>query len=383
MSRSSILVIDDHPDNFDVIQSLLHSSSYDLHYSASGKDAIAQLDTFNPDLILLDVMMPDMDGIEVCRYIKGLDRWKTVPIVMLTALDALVVVSKCSDAGADDFMTKPIKGVELRSRLRAMLRFKYQHDHIQQLYQRQQKVIASLESTIGELRGNLASSLSHELNTPLNGLIGTLSLLQEDLDTLDRTEIREMLSWADLSAHRLEKLTNKLLTYLELELIERAAAPRKTATTKLLTPNIQGAIKAMVSSAQRQDDFSLAVPAEVAIALPERYLLTIFQELLDNALKFSPPGTPISITGQIHILDQQVKIRVLDQGRGMTPEQIKKVGAFMQFERKSYEQQGVGMGLKLVKTIMGIAQGNFEIQSTYGQATAIILTFPLTPSAAP
>ncbi len=131
MNLASVLIIDDEADNFDVIETILNNQDYQLHYAASGKDAIAYLDTFQPDLILLDVMMPVMDGIEVCKNIKALPKWQAVPIIMVTALNSKEDLARCLNAGADDFISKPLNSLEFRARVSSMLRIKEQHDRLE------------------------------------------------------------------------------------------------------------------------------------------------------------------------------------------------------------------------------------------------------------
>lgn len=131
MNLASVLIIDDEADNFDVIETLLSDQDYQLHYAASGQDAIAYLDTFQPDLILLDVMMPVMDGIEVCKLIKTLPKWQEVPIIMVTALNSKEDLAKCLNAGANDFISKPLSSLEFRARVQSMLRIKEQHDRLE------------------------------------------------------------------------------------------------------------------------------------------------------------------------------------------------------------------------------------------------------------
>ncbi len=133
-NQVSILVVDDEADNFDVIDNLLGDQDYQLHYAASGESAIACLDLFEPDLILLDVMMPAMDGIEVCRRIKALPEWSFVPIVMVTALNTKEDLAKCLEAGANDFISKPLNSLEFRARVRSMLRIQDQHQKLERAY---------------------------------------------------------------------------------------------------------------------------------------------------------------------------------------------------------------------------------------------------------
>ncbi|HLO47025.1 MAG TPA: hybrid sensor histidine kinase/response regulator [Kamptonema sp.] len=374
MNKLSILIVDDEPDNFDVIETLLSEQDYQLHYAANGQEAIAFLDAFAPDLILLDVMMPGIDGIEVCRQIKALPKWQAVPIIMVTALSSKSDLAHCLTAGADDFISKPVNGIELRARVHSMLRIKQQYDNIQNLSQIQENTIDVLEKTLNELRGNLASSLSHELNTPLNGILGTIGLLKEDIEDMDIAEIRELLTWADQSARRLENLTKKFLIYLELELSATRRQKLEFNPVKFSVSTIEAPLRTQAQSLNRNKDITFALE-EADIAISERYLSLIFHELVDNALKFSLPETTIKISSQV--VGEMMNLSVHDFGRGMTEEQIAKIGAFMQFERKTYEQQGLGIGLKLVKKIVEVAGGEFSITSVYQQETKVYFSLPI------
>ena len=126
--QHSILVIDDEERIFDVIEGLLIREGYRLTYAPSGPAAIQQIDALQPDVILLDVMMPQMDGIEACRQIKANPNWKHIPIIIVTALTSKADLARSLEAGADDFISKPINSLELRARVRSMLRIKIQYD---------------------------------------------------------------------------------------------------------------------------------------------------------------------------------------------------------------------------------------------------------------
>ncbi len=190
MNLASILIIDDEADNFDVIESLLSGQDYQLHYVASGQEAIANLDTFRPDLILLDVMMPVMDGITVCKHIKALPKWKSVPIIMVTALNSKEDLAACLNAGADDFISKPLNALEFRARVRSMLRIQEQHnqlEHANALIHAQLE--ASLEGVIAsDEQGRLVAynqkmceiwGVNEATINPNNKEIPLLPLLQE------------------------------------------------------------------------------------------------------------------------------------------------------------------------------------------------------------
>jgi len=378
---SSILVIDDEPDNFDVIEALLSESineqSFTLYYASSGQEAIANLEMFQPDLILLDVMMPVMDGIEVCRQIKAMSTWQAVPIIMVTALASKQDLARCLEVGADDFISKPVSGLELRARVKSMLRIKYQYDRINTLSHLQENTISLLQNNLDELCGSLVSTLPHELNTPLNGVFGVIDLLVQGHQEMSTEEVQEFLEMAQQSAQRLEKLTKRFLQYARLEVL--ASNPKTTqikninfkASTQIL---IENAIKDQAESCNRLNDVVCDLE-DVEVAIGEQDFQSIVNELLDNALKFSKPNTPVQINSQLK--NGKFYLTISDQGRGLTAEQIAKIGAFTQFERKYYEQQGIGLGLKIVKRVTELYGGEFLISSVYHQGTTVSIELPI------
>lgn len=126
--KHSILLIDDEESIFEVIEGLLYREGYNLIYIDSGKEALNRIDEIQPDVILLDLMMPEMDGIETCKLIKSNEGWRHIPIIMVTALSSKEDLARSLNAGADDFVSKPINSIELRARVRSMLRIKLQYD---------------------------------------------------------------------------------------------------------------------------------------------------------------------------------------------------------------------------------------------------------------
>ena len=155
MQPFSLLIVDDEPDNFDVLEAFLDSDGYELHYAASGQNALDCLEIVQPDLILLDVMMPVMDGIEVCRRLKTLSRWQSVPIIMVTALGTKEDLAECLEAGADDFISKPVNRLELRARVRSMLRIRQFADNPQFQIANPQIVKKSNSTKLFKLTNNI------------------------------------------------------------------------------------------------------------------------------------------------------------------------------------------------------------------------------------
>jgi len=374
MNPSSILIVDDEPDNFDVIETLLSVQGYHLYYASNGQEALSILDTVNPDLILLDVMMPGLNGIDVCKKIKADLQWKAVPVIMVTALSSKEDLALCLEAGADDFISKPVNRLELCARVKSMLRIKQQHDTIQHFSDLQRNTINVLGRNLQELTGNLVISLSQELNTPVHGISSIIELLKVNLKNMDTVEVQLLLDLADQSAHRLEDVTNQFLLYLELELASLQPQSTPIEETYLPVATIQARLKSQAAKVNRKDDLVFDLQ-EVGVRLSKRYFLAILQELVDNALKFSQTGSKITIQSQV--INGMLEISVHDQGRGMTKQQIAKVGAFMQFERQNQEQSGTGLGLAIVKKIVEGAKGKLTITSIYGKETTVNVSVPI------
>ncbi|MDJ0589975.1 MAG: response regulator [Pleurocapsa sp. MO_226.B13] len=152
-----ILVVDDEIHNFDVIEAFLFKEKYILEHANNGREALNFLTKTQPDLILLDVMMPDLNGIEVCRRIKSNPHICHIPIVMATALNSKEDLANCLEAGADDFISKPISGLELRARVKSMLRIKQQYNILKETLQ---------------MRDDLSTMIVHDLRNPIGNITG-------------------------------------------------------------------------------------------------------------------------------------------------------------------------------------------------------------------
>lgn len=348
MKRSVILVIDDEVSHFDVIEALFNRQNYQLYYAANGEDAIASLDAYQPDLILLDVLMPGTSGIEVCRQIKALPQWQNVPIIVVTIVDTKRILTSCVRAGADDWITKPFDSIELHTRVQSMLKIKQRHDDNQILSRIQTNTVNLLESTLDELRGSLTSQLSHN-------------------DLFTRVE---------QSARRLEMLTAKFQIYMELELA--------TNSSRLLSSGdettFNAAVKSLDDLAQqyhRRNDLSILMD-DAEISIPTRYLSIILNELVENALKFSPPRTPITVRSEVR--DDYLTLSVHSLGQAMTETQIAKIDDSIQFDRNAYGVSSGGMGLKIVKRIVSLMDGQLMIASDNQQGTMMHIMLPLTGS---
>jgi two-component system, sensor histidine kinase and response regulator len=369
MSNYSILVVDDEPDNFDVIEALLHSQDYDLHYASSGQDAVATLDKFDPDIILLDVMMPKMDGFEVCQRIKAMTQWQAVPIIMVTALASKEDLSRCLSVGADDFLSKPVNRVELQARVQSMLRIKKQHDRIQSLSKLQRNNIHSLENNLNELRLDLAASFPNELNLALNKISESISLTQQNLNNMSILEVNNALTSIDRSALNLDRLHQAFLCYLQLALAVKDPKKYQSCSPKMSIEQIS-TLQARQFKPLPKLVFDLEDPQ---VAVTHQHLQYIVTELLDRALNIHK--SEVHIHGRV--IDNAFHFWIDDRGISTIGNQASKLSELIQFNSGSNEEQELGMRLKIVKKIIEIYDGLFLIANTDLDRTTIYVGLPL------
>jgi two-component system, sensor histidine kinase and response regulator len=371
MNRYSILVVDDEPDNFEVIEALLTSMNYTLHYASHGQEAIDSLDRCEPDLILLDVMMPGIDGIEVCKQIKAMPQWQAVPIIMVTALTSTADLARCLTEGADDFLSKPVNVVELRARVQSMLRIKKQHDRIKSLSNLQRNSINSLKSSLSELNSDLFVSFSNESNASVNNILSRINLLQQNIDKMTTAEIQEMLKSIDQSAVELNTVNQKSSLSRQLSPSLEEFKNQETSTSKISIEQI--ATRHIGQSQLSTKLFFHIEDAELAVA--PKHLQYIIGELLDYILNFSKSKDSINIYG--HIKNEEFHCYIDNQAVGTKSISSIKIPEVNQFKLASNSEQEFSTGLKIAKKIVEIHDGLFLLANTDQVETAVYITLPL------
>ena len=344
MNVPSILVVDDDPNNFDVIETFLSERDYQLHYASSGQEAIATLDTFNPDLILLDVMMPGTDGIEVCRQIKAMSKWQAVPIVMVTALNSKSDLANCLNTGADDFISKPVNATELRARVHSMLRIKHQYDDLQ---------------TLLKLREDMVKMVIHDLRNPLAGVLFGLEILRS-VD-YPREKQKNKLAQVYSSAQQLQVLIDDLLQIALLE----SGKIRLNCTEVDLGELIQSAISNFEVIAD-QNNLSLVSQLPEApcrkVFVDATMIHRTLDNLLSNAIKFSPPNSQI-IVNLGFLTSGDAKIQVIDSGKGVPDTLQQKIFEKYEIGTLMPDISQIGLGLAFCKMIVEAHGGQICVRN--------------------
>jgi two-component system, sensor histidine kinase and response regulator len=359
-----ILIIEDEEPIRENILELLEAENFIAFGAANGKAGIQLALEKIPDLILCDVMMPEIDGYGVLKALRSEPITATIPLIFLTAKADKTDVRLGMELGADDYITKPCTPQELLKAIATRL-------------ERQKTISNSSQQKLDEMRNNISMSLPHELRTPLNAILGFSELIISEYDVLGQTEILEMVGQIQVSGQRLYRLIQNFLLYAELEMV----ATNPELLKEMQNGELNG-IKSLLAEKARQQAKQANRTADLQLNLEEAYVKTdlmkltkILDELLDNAFKFSLEGTPVVV--RVEVKNNFFILSVKDKGRGMSPDRISQLEAYMQFDRKVYQQAGLGLGLAIVKRIAELHGGELKIESYPDRGTIARVFLPM------
>lgn len=360
-----ILVIDDEEWLREMIHLALKQKGFEVVESNNGADGIEKARRELPDLILCDINMEKVDGYLTLASLRNEAPTAAIPFILMTGLADNAGMRHGMELGADDYLPKPFTTDALYAAVEARLK-------------KAQTVRDEAERKLAHLRDNISLMMPHEMRTPLNGILSNAELLAQSAHTLKSSEIAEIGMEIHNSSQRLERLIENFLIYAQLELI--AADPKnvnalRIGKTEHSASLIREHATAQASQANRLRDLSLHL-ADVAFPMAAEYLAKITDELVQNAFKFSEPGTPVRVTSTEAF--NAVIFSVSDQGRGFSAAQVAQIGAYMQFERKINEQQGLGLGLTIAKRLVELHGGAFSIEGKKGEGAAVVAKLPKT-----
>ncbi len=389
MNNGTILVVDDSPDNLLLLSDFLRANQYSVITADSGVTALDILSTERPDLLVLDVMMPGLSGYDICRRVRDSPDTALLPVIMVTALDPVQERLHGIEAGADDFLTKPIQKQELLARVRSLLRVKTLHDavkaHAGDLAEWNKKLHAKLEqeAKLAEVARSLGD-IGHEVKNLLMPIVTGSGLLRDELKELfarlPPQESERLKSSQDLCAEIGEMLTNA--TYRIEERVREIGDCVKNLSTPptfercRLSVVVDNVIKTLRLIASKK---GIALITEQLDTLPpiqadERRIFNVFYNLVNNAIPEMPDGGSITIRGEHRPEDRSIVLWVRDTGRGMPPEIRDRLFTTRTISRKP---GGTGLGTKIVKDVIDAHGGTVSVESTLGVGTTFTLVLPI------
>ena len=376
-----ILIVDDERRNAELLKVMLAPEGYTLLTATNGEDALGLLADQKPDLILLDVMMPGMDGYQVVGKIKENPATRTIPVIMLTALDDRNARMVGLNAGAEDFLTKPVDRAELCVRVRNLLRLKTYGDKLRVAHAA--LAVALEEASDARLMAEHANNaktqflraMSHELRTPLNAISGYTEILEMGIrGVVNPAQVKDLGRIKRASAYLL-RLINDVLTIARLE------GARPLHLISIAVNPVLSEVEGLCILQAKANALELTVTEcehEIFATADAERFQQILLNLVTNAIKFTPKGGSISVTCdddtgvvRVRVKDTGVGVRLLDIERVFEP--------FVQIDRHltTDTQQGVGLGLSISRELARAMKGDLTLESAEGVGSAFTLTLPI------
>lgn len=360
-----ILVIDDEEWLREMIHLALKQKGFEVIEASNGADGIEKARGELPDLILCDINMEKVDGYLTLASLRNEAPTAAIPFILMTGLADNAGMRHGMELGADDYLAKPFTTDALYAAVEARLK-------------KAQTVRDEAERKLAHLRDNISLMMPHEMRTPLNGILSNADLLAHSATTLKSSEIAEIGQEIYKSSQRLERLIENFLVYAQLELI--AADPKnvnalRVGKTEHSATLIRERATAQATQVNRPDDLSLQI-SDISVPMASEYLAKVTEELVQNAFKFSEPGMPVTVT--LKEAFNTIVFSVANLGRGFSTEQIARIGAYMQFERKMNEQQGLGLGLTIAKRLVELHGGALSIEGKKGEGATVVAKLPKT-----
>jgi signal transduction histidine kinase len=382
-SRPTVLVVDDDPVARLLAREALEQSGWSVEEAENGRLGLEVFLKRRPDLILLDIMMPEMDGFTVCAELRKLPEGIHTPVLIMTGLEDYQSITQAYDVGATDFIVKPVNGLLLAHRVRYMLRA---GQAMRDLRDSQEKLMqardAALEGT--RLKSEFLATISHEIRTPMNGIIGMDELL---LDTELSPDQRDCAETIRTSATALLDIVNDILDFSKLD------------TGRVTLNRVEFSLSVLVDEHlarhdERSKDKGIVLRREIAATLPttlwgdRAHIGRILQVLLSNAMKFTErgevsvhvcPAPQILAAGPEKMGAGRIRFAVADTGIGINPTDASRLfQPFVQVDGSDHRHYGgTGLGLALAKQLVELMGGTIEFESKPGRGSRFWFDLPL------
>jgi signal transduction histidine kinase len=382
--KADILIVDDTIPNLELLSKMLTGEGYKVRAVPSGAMALTAAQSAPPDLVLLDIAMPDLDGYEVCLRLKDDDRTRNIPILFISALDDEMDKVRAFEVGGVDYIIKPFQAAEVVARIETHLNLQRLQDRLSrtnaQLLAANEQFIQARDEA---LRANQAKSvflanMSHELRTPLNAILGYTELLQEEVESAGLEQYASDLKKIHNAGMYLITLVNDILDLAKIE-------AGKTVF-RVITFDVKQVVMSVLTTertaiGKNNNAFTTEIDPTLSKMMgDETKVQQILFNLLSNAAKFTSNGEVSFNARQIETNGKlEIEFRVADTGIGMSPEQIEKLfDPFVQADESiTTTYGGTGLGLALTKQLCQLMGGSIQVSSVLNVGTTFVVNLPL------
>jgi len=384
MEGASIIIVDDNPSNLQMLGKTLRTENYHVEFAIDGKTALEWINNREFDLILLDIMMPEMDGFEVCSIIRSETKYNNTPIIFLTAETGKESVLKGFEIGAQDFITKPFDSRELLARVRTHLEIKHNREQLQILNKHLEDKVRERTTQLQQANEELKEAhvklleldqakceflrlISHEIRTPLNGILGPVQLIK---DRIGSENIESLLNILDDSVSRLEKFSYNALLITRLRTKKDKIFKTKLALKKIINDCLEE-LSGDIHEKQIRPDLR-NIPNDVHVEGEYELLKICLVNILNNAVRFSPENGVIKI--KVFERDTETICEITNDGPRFSKEILSKPFELFSLNEQNFNGR-LGMGLYTSKLIMDAHSGTIVAGNTKKGEAMIKLSF--------
>lgn len=371
-NKPVILIVDDQPDNLRVLSSMLVIKGYNVRKALTGEMALATCQKVVPDLILLDIMMPDLTGYEVCESLQANPQTCKIPIIFLSALDDSTAKVKAFSSGGADYITKPFQTEEVLARIQKQLTIDRLQRQLIQKNEELQTLNEELQRSNVELE-QFAGIASHDLQSPLQLIMGYADMLLWQYDTLLDEKGEHYLSEISKASQRMNQLIHDLLSY------------SRVRSGKVELEPIDCEVVLAEALANLQDDINSSGACITHDTLPivlgdRTQLIQLFQNILSNAIKFRRPQVPPEINISLTLNPENfAEFSIQDNGIGIAEEDYPVVFEIFKRIHAYNKYPGTGIGMSLCKKIVEVHGGRIWLTSQLHIGTTFFFTLTLPP----
>ena len=355
----NILIVDDIPANLKVLGDILKEEGYKVRPVPNGALALQVAEKERPDLILLDIMMPDMDGYEVCRRLKENKLLHDIPVIFISALSETNDVVKALKYGGVDYITKPFRAEEISARVKTHIKLRRQSIELQEL---------------NVTKDRFFSIIAHDLRGPMGGFMGLTDLLTEELNNMSMAEIQEFLGSMRDSATNLFKLLENLLQWARVQQGGIILSRERILFRQIITESLE-----MIQESAKKKGITIVcdISDQLEVFADSNLIQTVIRNIVSNAVKFSTRGGTVNITAKT-TEDESVEISVKDMGIGMNQNMVESLFRLdVKNGRPGTEgEQSTGLGLLLCKEFIEKHGGNISVESEVGKGSVFTFNIP-------
>lgn len=368
--KENLLIVDDNPDNLRLLTATLSEQGYHIRKALNGAIALKSIEQVPPDLILLDITMPGMNGYEVCQVLKNQPTTQEIPIIFISALDAVLDKVQAFEVGGSDYITKPFQGQEVIARIENQLTIQRQRRQLQAEIQERQKAEQALQMSL--------QIVSHDLQNPV---LGMAMILNNYLKNASPTEPilfpSEVIQRMAQSCDRQLALINSLVMSQQLE-TQTITLNRQPLDLGELLQNFAAEWHPQLEAhpAQLILDYPASLPP---VSADSNLIWRVLENLVANALKYNPQN-PLIMTIRLEPQAGQMICSVADNGIGIPADLLTSLFQAYQRGNRASQSPGFGLGLYLCRQIIEAHQGKISATSEPGKGLKIIFTLPITAS---